>query len=136
MRRRAREESVIVSGDGDEEGHNAVRVTDSQENSETPTYTEIQQARKRQSHSAFDLEDMLATFQERREDQNRLRLQLETDRLDFDKRRAERHERNEERRLDILSTKADLQRQQQSDSARIQLKLLQVLDEMMKRLDK
>jgi hypothetical protein len=53
MRRRAREESVVVSGDGDEEGDNAVCVTDSQENSETPTYTENQRARKRQKHSAF-----------------------------------------------------------------------------------
>jgi hypothetical protein len=60
---------------------------------------------------------------------------LEADRLDFEKRRAPTHDRNKEKRLDILSAQADLQRQQQSDSARIQLKMLQVMDEMMKRLD-
>jgi hypothetical protein len=136
MRRRAREESAVVSDDGDEEGDNAVRVTASQNNSETPTSTEMQRARKRQRHSAFDLEDMLATSQERREEQQRLQLQLETDRLHLEKKRAESRDRNEEKQLDILSAQADLQRQQQSDSALIQLKMLQVMDEMMKRLDK
>jgi hypothetical protein len=41
-----------------------------------------------------------------------------------------------EKRLVILSTQADLQRHQQSYSAQVQLKMLQVMDEMMKRLDK
>jgi hypothetical protein len=83
-----------VSGDGGNEGDNAVFVTDSQENSETPTSTELKRARMRQRHSAFDLGDMFAISQESHEEIKRLRLQLETDRLDFEKRRAERNDRN------------------------------------------
>jgi hypothetical protein len=59
---------------------------------------------------------------------------LETDRLEFEIERAAAHERNEERRLELFSNQAGLQRQQQNDSARIQLKMLQVMEEMTKKL--
>jgi hypothetical protein len=80
------------------------------------------------------LEDFLVLNQEKKADQDSLELKLETDRLDFEKERAAAHERNEEKRLELLSNQADLQRQQQDDNTRMQLKMLQVMEEMMKKL--
>jgi hypothetical protein len=65
-----------------------------------------------------------------------MRLKLETERLNFEKERAEAHDRNEEKRLDIMAPQADLQRQQQSDNTRMQLKMFQVMEEMMQNMDR
>jgi hypothetical protein len=62
---------------------------------------------------------VLAATQEKRSGQEQMRLKLETERLNFEKKRAEAHDRNAEKRLDIMAAQADLQRQQQSPSARM-----------------
>jgi hypothetical protein len=65
-----------------------------------------------------------------------MRLKLENERLSFEKERAEAHDRHEEKRLDIMAAQADLQRQQQSESTRMQLKMFQVMEEMIKKIDR
>jgi hypothetical protein len=65
-----------------------------------------------------------------------MRIKLETERLNFEKERAEAHGRNEEKRLGIMAAKADLQRQQQSENTRMQLKMFQVMEEMMTKVDR
>jgi hypothetical protein len=82
--------------------------------------------KKRHKHQLFGLEELIATNQERKEKQEILKLK--TDRLEFEKERAAAHKRNEERRLQISSSQADLQRQQQNDNSRMQLNMLQVVD--------
>jgi hypothetical protein len=90
--------------------------------------------KKRQKHQSVDLEEFLATSQEKKAQKEILKLRLETDRLEFENERAVAHESNEERRLQILSSQADRQRQQQNDNTGMQLKMLQVMDEVMKKL--
>jgi uncharacterized membrane protein len=66
---------------------------------------------------------LLAATQEKRSEQEQMRLKLENERLSFEKERAEAHDRHEEKRLDIMAAQADLQRQQQSECTRMQLKM-------------
>jgi hypothetical protein len=47
-------------------------------------------------HQSIDLEELIATNQERKAEQEILKLRLETHRLEFEKERAAAHERNEE----------------------------------------
>jgi hypothetical protein len=65
-----------------------------------------------------------------------MRLKLETERLNFEKEKAEAHDRNEEKSLNIMAVQADLQRQQQSENTRMQLKMFQGMEEMMKKTDR
>jgi hypothetical protein len=61
---------------------------------------------------------------------------LENESLSFEKERAEAHDRHEEKRLNIMAAQTDLQRQQQSESTRMQLKMFQVMEEMIKKIDR
>jgi hypothetical protein len=79
---------------------------------------------------------MLAATQEKRSEQEQMRLKLEIERLKLEKERAEAHDRNEENRLDIMAAQADLQRQQQSKNIRMQLNFFQVMEEMIKKMDR
>jgi hypothetical protein len=85
-------------------------------------------------HQSIDLEELIATNKEIMAEQEILKLILETDRLQFEKERAAAHEMNEEMRLQILSSQADVHHQQQNDNSRMQFKMLQVMDEMVKKL--
>jgi uncharacterized membrane protein len=84
----------------------------------------------------LELKDLLADTQEKRSEQEQMRLKLEKERLSFEKERAEAHDRHEEKRLDIMVAQADLQRQQQSESTRMQFKTFQVMEEMIKKIDR
>jgi hypothetical protein len=106
----------------------------SRETDDAVTPSRTLRGKKRHEHQSIDLEELLATNQERKAEQEILKLRLETDRLEFEKERAAAHERNEERRLQLLSSQADLQRQQRNDNSRMQLKMLQVMDGMKKKL--
>jgi hypothetical protein len=79
---------------------------------------------------------VLEAAQEKRSEQEQMRLKLETERLDFGKERAQAHDRNEEKRLDIMAAQADLQRQQQSENTRMRLKIFQEMEEIMKKMDR
>jgi hypothetical protein len=135
MRRRVREGSLVVDGDADEEADNSVRVTYSQYSSETPTPTEMQRARKRGTPHSFWRIYLLHLKRGVKSNSDYYGFNWKLIVLNSRKRRAATHDRNEEKRFDIISAQADLQRQQQSDSARIQLKMLQEMVEMMKRRD-
>jgi hypothetical protein len=106
----------------------------SRDSDDAVTLSSNPRGKRRQKHQSVDLEELLATSQEKKAEQEILKLRLETERLEFEKERAAAHERNEERRLQILSSQADLQCQQQNGNTRMQLKMLQVMDEMMKKL--
>jgi hypothetical protein len=124
------------SGPDEENGENEDDefLPPSRESDDAVTPSRTTRGKKRHKHQSIDLEELIATNQERKAEQEILKLRLETDRLEFEKEREAAHERNEERRLQILSSQADLQRQQQNDNSRMQLKMLQVMDEMMKKL--
>jgi hypothetical protein len=59
---------------------------------------------------------------------------LEAEYLTFENKRAEAHDGTEEKRLDVIMAQANLQHQQQSENTRMQLKMLQVMEEMMKKM--
>jgi hypothetical protein len=84
----------------------------------------------RHKHSAIELEDLLVLNQEKKVEQDSLKLKLETDRLYFEKEIAATHERNVEKRLELLPNQADLQRQQQNDNTRMQLKMLEEMEDV------
>jgi hypothetical protein len=121
---------------------NAPRV---RSGSDSPsTIPEIASRKKRKR--PFDLEDVLLATEERRADQEGLRLKLETERLDYDRQRAAALEKNEERRLNMLEIQQEfdrkereetmkLQSQQQGAHAAVQMKMMSVLEQMLKKLD-
>jgi hypothetical protein len=74
--------------------------------------------------------------EERRADQKILRLKLETDRLEFDRERAASLDSKEEKRLEILSSQNELQRQQQRDNTMMHMKMMSVMEEMLRKLDR
>jgi hypothetical protein len=74
--------------------------------------------------------------EDRRADQDILRLKLETDRLEFDRERAASLDSKEEKRLEILSSQNELQRQQQRDNTMMHMKMMSVMEEMLRKLDR
>jgi hypothetical protein len=106
----------------------------SRESGDVVTPSRSMRGKKHHKHQSIDLEELLGTNQERRAEQEILKLRLETDPLEFEKERTAAHGRNEEARSKFLSSQAGLQRQQQNNNSRMQLKMLQVMDEMMKKL--
>jgi hypothetical protein len=66
--------------------------------------------------------------EERQAYQEILRLKLETDHSEFDRERAASLDAKEERRLEILSSQNELQRQQQCDNTMIHLKMMSVME--------
>jgi hypothetical protein len=79
---------------------------------------------------------VLAATQEKRSEQEHMRLKSEIERLNFEKERATSHDMNEEKRQDTMAAQAYLQRQQQSENTLMQLKIFQVMEEMMKKMDR
>jgi hypothetical protein len=123
--------------ENDDEGRDeAAQASPSRESEDTLTRAEVRSGKRCRKSSSWDLGDVLAADQKRRADQEYARIQLETERLEFERERARINDKNEERRLDLLASQAELQRQQQSDNARTQMRMLQVMEEMMKKLDR
>jgi hypothetical protein len=136
MSRKEGARSDAESGKSDEEGDIAEQLTTSLGDEDMITPANSRRGRKRKKHSTLKLEDLLAATQEKRSEQEQMRLKLENERLSFEKERAEAHDMHEEKRLGIMAAQADLQRQQQSESTRMQLKMFQVMEEMIKKIDR
>jgi hypothetical protein len=136
MSRKQGARSDAENGNSDEEGDIAEQLTTSLGDEDMITPANPRRGRKRKKHSTLELEDLLAATQEKRVEQEQMRLKLENERLSFEKERAEAHDKHEERRLDIMAAQADLQRQQQSESTRVQLQMFQVMEEMIKKIDR
>jgi hypothetical protein len=100
MKRMNGDRSEVDRGNGEEEEGPLVPPSRDSDGATAPT--DSRRGRKRQKHSALELEDLLVLNQEKKAEQDSLKLKLETDRLDFDKERAAVHERNEEKRLELL----------------------------------
>jgi hypothetical protein len=136
MSRKHGARSDAKSGNADNYSDDAERLTTSHYDEDMKTPTNSRRGRKRNKHSTLELEDVLAATQEKRSEQEQM-LKLETERLHLEKERAKAHDRIEEKRLDIMAAQADLQRQQQSEkNTRMQLKIFQVMEEMMKKVDR
>jgi hypothetical protein len=136
MSRKHGARSDAKSGNADEYGDDAERLTTSHYDEDMITPTNSRRGRTRKKHSTLELEDVLAATQEKRSEQEQMRLKSDIENLNFEKGRAKAHDRNEEKRLDIIAAQADLQRQQQSEKTRMQLKIFQVMEEMMKKMDR
>jgi hypothetical protein len=133
MSRKHGARSDAKSGNADEDGDDAERLTTSHDDKDMTTPTNSRRGRKK--HSTSELEEVLAVTQEKRSEHKQMRLKLKTERLNFEKERAEAHDRNEEKRLDVMAAQADLQRQQKCENTRMQLKMFQVMEEKMKKID-
>jgi hypothetical protein len=99
------------------------------------TPTDYGRGRKRRRDIA-DLEEIFMSAEDRRADQEILRLKLETDRLELDLERAASLDSKEEKRLEILSSQNELQRQQQRDNTMMHMKMMSVMEDMLRKLDR
>jgi hypothetical protein len=82
------------------------------------------------------LEDILQFAEERRADQDSQRLMLETDRLDFDCERAAALDAKKDKRIELLSSQNEWHRQQQRDNTMMQIKMMSVMEEMLRKLER
>jgi hypothetical protein len=61
---------------------------------------------------------------------------LETDRLEFERERAAALDSKEDKRIELLSNQNELQRQQQRDNTMMQMKMMSVMEEMLRKLER
>jgi hypothetical protein len=78
MSRKHGARSDAKSGNADEDGDDAERLTTSHDDEDMITPTNSRRGRKRKKHSTLELEDVLAATQEKLSEQEQMRLKLET----------------------------------------------------------
>jgi hypothetical protein len=91
------------------------------------------QKRKRRTEP-IDFEETLQMSETKRAEQVEQRLKLDRDRLEFEQARAEKLDVREDKRLELMSSQNDLeQQQQQRDNAMMQMKMMSVIEEVLKK---
>jgi hypothetical protein len=83
-----------------------------------------------------DLEETLQIAEATRGEQEAQRLNLDRDRLKFEQERAEKLDEREERLIALLSNQTELQRQQQRDNTMMQMKMMSIVEEMLRKLER
>jgi hypothetical protein len=92
------------------------------------------ESRKRKRRTwPIDLEETLQVSETKRAEQVDQRLKLDRDRLEFEQARAEKLDVREDKRLELMSSQNDLQQQQQRDNAMMQMKMMSVMEEVLKK---
>jgi hypothetical protein len=91
------------------------------------------QKRKRRTEP-IDFEETLQMSETKRAEQVEQRLKLDRDRLEFEQARAEKLDVREDKRLELMSSQNDLeQQQQQRDNAMMQMKMMSVIEGVLKK---
>jgi hypothetical protein len=88
--------------------------------------------RKRET-GIIDLEETLQLYEAKLSEQVDQRLKLDRERLEFEQARAEKLDVREDKRLELISSQNDLQQQQQRDNAMMQMKMMSVMEEVLKK---
>jgi hypothetical protein len=92
------------------------------------------ESRKRKRRAEpINLEETLRVSETKRAEQEDQRLKLDRDRLEFEQSRAEKLDVREDKRLELMSNQNDLQQQQQRDNAMMQMKMMSVMEEVLKK---
>lgn len=91
-------------------------------------------SKKRKASEEF--EETLAFSEMKRAEYDELRIKLDRDRLEFERERALKQDEMEEKRIDISSSQTELQRQLQRDNTTMQLKMMSVMEEMLRKLER
>jgi hypothetical protein len=128
-------EGLVSLDDGAAHNSSSTRRLRKIEIDELSTAVDKSRAKKRKK-KPDDLENILQFAEERRADQDSQRLKLETDRLDFDRERAAALDAKEDKRIELLSSQNELQRQQQRDNTMMQMKMMSVMEEMLRKLER
>jgi hypothetical protein len=95
------------------------------------------ESRKRKRRRGLDdLEETLVVAEDKRAEQEDLRLILDRERLEFERARAEKLDSREAQRVELMSSQNELQRQQQRDNTMMQMKMMSVMEEMLRKLER
>jgi hypothetical protein len=65
-----------------------------------------------------------------------MRLCLEKQRLQFERTRAEKIDNMEAQRIELLNSQNEMQRQAQRDNTMMQMKMMSVMEEMLRKLER
>jgi hypothetical protein len=117
-----------VSHDDGDEGNSVLCVEDRLE--ETDDVEKVPLSRKRSKMGcSYDLEETLQAAESKRSEQEELRLNLERERLEFEKSRAQRLDNMEAQRIELMT-------RQQQDNTKVQMKMMSVMEEVLRKLER
>jgi hypothetical protein len=92
--------------------------------------------KRRRKSGVYDLEETLEAAESTRAKQEDMRLCLEKQRLQFEKTRAEKIDNLEAQRIELLNSQNEMQRQAQRDNTMMQMKMMSVMEEMLRKLER
>jgi hypothetical protein len=87
--------------------------------------------RRREEH---DRVEITSVTEERRANQETRRQEIEIEHLQFEKDRVSATDVREDRRLRVIGEQNELYRRERLDNSNIQLKIMSVLDEMLRKM--
>ena len=117
-----------ISNDDEEEINSVLSVEEILEGNEE--VESIPGSRKKRKKIAnCDLEDTIQAADSKRSEQEEMRLNLERERLEFEKSRAERLDKMETQRIELMN-------RQQEDNTKVQMKMMSVMEEVLRKLQR
>ena len=117
-----------ISNDDEEEINSVLSVEEILEgNEEVDSIPGSRKKRKRNAN--YDLEDTIQAAESKRSEQEEMRLNLERERLEFEKSRAERLDKMETQRIELMN-------RQQEDNTKVQMKMMSVMEEVLRKLQR
>jgi hypothetical protein len=97
---------------------------------ETDDVEKVPVSRKRRNKNcSYDREETLHAAESKSSEQEELRLNLERERLEFEKSRAERLDNMEAQRIELMT-------RQQQDNTTVQMKMMSVMEEVLRKVER
>jgi hypothetical protein len=124
----SRRGSNNVSNEDGDEVNSVLSVDDRLEENDAVGKASVSRKRKRKC-GIYDLEETLEANESKRSEQEDLRLNLERERLEFEKSRADKLDNLETQRIELMA-------RQQQDNTKVQMKMMSVMEEVLRKLER